>query len=469
MENFKENFKIIFGSSDIRKRIFITIIALVLFLIGSNITIPNIKVRGLENINEFSFFGVLNLLGGGGLRRFSFFALGISPYITATIIINLLSTDLVPPLKRLVQAGEKGKAKVDFITKTLTLGIGVAQSFAILRGLAASNYITYDTSNMGHFYIIVILLAGSFVTVWIGNMISKKGLGNGISLIVFAGVVSRLPTSFGQMFNFLVNTEDQQQALAGGLQYTVYLLGFLFLIMLIIFFQESVRKIPVQHSRASFASRSEELAYIPIKMNPSGIMPLIFATAAISTPTTIANFLEDGTTKQNMIDTLSLKNWSGMGIYAAMIVIFSFFYNQIAVNSQQLSENFLKQNTYIPGIRPGEETRKYIQKTVTRISLVGSIFLIFIALLPLVVTKLANLTSGIMVSGTGMIIVVNVAIQFFEQIKGLVITYRYKRETDIFKKASFGKKVSAWFMSDSLKAKEIVEEKEEDSGDSILW
>ena len=198
-------------------------------------------------------------------------------------------------------------------------------------------------------------------------------------------------------------------------------------------------------------------------------MPLIFATAAISTPTTIANFLEDGTTKQNMIDTLSLKNWSGMGIYAAMIVIFSFFYNQIAVNSQQLSENFLKQNTYIPGIRPGEETRKYIQKTVTRISLVGSIFLIFIALLPLVVTKLANLTSGIMVSGTGMIIVVNVAIQFFEQIKGLVITYRYKRETDIFKKASFGKKVSAWFMSDSLKAKEIVEEKEEDSGDSILW
>ncbi len=469
MIRFKENTKIVLGSPQIRKRIFVTLAALIIFLIGSNLTIPNIKIQGLQNLDDFSFFGVINLLGGGGLRRFSFFALGISPYITSSIIMNLLSTDLVPPLKRLMQAGEKGKAKIDFITKSITLIVAVAQSFALLRGLSTQSYISYDTSSISQFYIITILITGSFVAVWLGNIISKKGIGNGISLIVFAGVVSRLPTSFTQMFDFLVNTSSKQEALTGGLQYAAYLVGFLFVILLIIFFQESTRRIPVQHSRASFAVRPEELAYIPIKMNPSGIMPLIFATAAISTPTTIASFLEPGETRDRINDVLNLRNWSGMGIYASMILIFSFFYNQIAVNAQQLSESFLKQNTYIPGIRPGEETRKYIQKTVARISLIGALFLIFIATLPLALTKLINLPASTIMSGTGMIIIVSVSIQFLEQLSGLVITYRYKKETDLYKEIPLWKKVTTWFTTDHLKNRVSVEKKEKEDEDSILW
>ncbi|MCQ2796196.1 MAG: preprotein translocase subunit SecY [Bacilli bacterium] len=430
----------IFKNKEVMNRIFFTIMILLVIRIGAAITIPGVSVSEelQKEMQQAGAIGLMDLLGGGALQNFSIFALGVSPYITAQIIVQLLSKDVLPALTELSKQGEYGRKKSEMATRYLTLLLGAVQAYGIIKTMENKSYITLNIGNgfWSYAYIIIIILAGSMLMMWLGDQITSKGLGNGISVIIFAGCVRSLPIQISTAFNkwILQNQgHGSSELLKGSFQFLIYILVFILIIAFVIFIELSKRKIPVQHAGRGGANPSmAKASFLPIKINSAGVIPVIFASSIMLAPSVIASFISADAANASWLKIFSYSEmtpmpggWEmpwGLLIYLTLTVLFCFFYASIQISPQQLAENFQKSGSYIPGIRPGNETERYVAKVLNRVTCLGAISLGFIAGLPVILT-LSGVFGGdssLALGGTSLIIVVGVAIELNSQIDGLL-------------------------------------------------
>ena len=434
----------IFKNKEIVNRIFFTIMILLVIRIGAAITVPGVTPQGeLSNaLNEAGAVALMDLLGGGALSNFSIFALGVSPYITAQIIVQLLQKDVLPALTELSKQGQYGRKKTEMATRYLTLMLGAVQAYGIIKTMENSEYIAINMSlNFWTYaYIIVIMLAGTMTVMWLGDQITEKGLGNGISVVIFAGCIRSLPIQISTAFKTWVGPDTYKvpsELIKGSFQFALYVLAFLLILAFVVFVERSVRKIPVQHSGKSGGQTASmaKASFLPIKLNSAGVIPVIFASSILMAPSVIASFITSDTSAEwlkifSISETVTMpwfdgSTWQmpwGLIIYVVLILLFTFFYSSIQIDPEKLAENFRKNGSYIPGVRPGNETERYVKKVVNRVTCIGAIALAFIAALPVVLTLsgIFGSNSSLAIGGTGLIIAVGVSIEIMNQIDGLL-------------------------------------------------
>ena len=433
----------ILKNKEIMNRLLFTLLILFIFRIGAQITVPGVKLG--DDLNQYlsqnNALSLMNLLGGGTLQTFSIFALGVSPYITAQIIIQLLSTDVLPALTELKRQGQYGRKKIEMATRYLTLLLGAVQAYGIIRTMENSDYITFTTADnewLTYIYIVLVMMAGSMLVMWLGDQISVKGIGNGISMIIFAGIVSSLPrqisTAFSKWVLQTVGMGDSAQ-IAGVFQFVLYVVMYLLIISFVTFVELSQRKIPVQHSGKG-GGQTQAMArasFLPIKINSAGVIPVIFASSLMMAPQVITAFIDPTLSTASWLDVFNTSKWVQMGdtgwympwgliIYIVLTLAFTFFYANMQINPEQIAENFQKSGSYIPGIKPGNETERYIRKVLNRVTVIGAFALAIIASLPPILTLSGAFgnDSSLALGGTGLIIVVGVALELNNQIDGLL-------------------------------------------------
>ena len=431
----------ILKNKEIMNRLLFTVLILFVFRIGAQITVPGVVLgEDMNNyLNNSYALSLMNLLGGGTLQSFSIFALGVSPYITAQIIVELLSTDVLPALTELKRQGQSGRRKLELTNRYLTLMLGAVQAYGIIQTMKTSDAITFNVASqewLTYIYIIVVMMAGSMVVMWLGDQISVKGIGNGISMIIFAGIVCSMPSQIGNAWSLWVsNTALQGQdsaRLAGIFKFILYILAYILIISFVTFIELSKRKIPVQHSgkgggqTASMARAS----FLPIKINPAGVIPVIFASSILMAPSVIVAFVDANHSTDKWLDIFQTSKLYDMGswqmpwgliIYLVLTIAFTYFYANIQINPEQLAENFQKNGSYIPGIHTGNETERYVRKVLNRVCFLGAISLAIVAALPPVLTlTVFKDNPSLAIGGTGLIIVVGVALEVNSQIDGLL-------------------------------------------------
>jgi len=434
----------IFKNKEVVNRIFFTIMILFVFRIGSAITVPGVDASALtEQIyNSNNMLSLMNLLGGGALSNFSVFALGVSPYITAQIIIQMLSMDVLPALTELNRQGQYGRKKSEMATRYLSLMIGAVQAYGIIQTARQTEWIDFTLPDefLTYAYIISIMIGGSMLVIWLGDQITSKGLGNGISVIIFAGIVAQLPTQIGTAFNKWVVANwnlGSSETTKGVFQFILYVLSFLIIIAFVVFIELSRRKIPVQQStRSGGSEKLSKASFLPIKINSAGVIPVIFASSILMAPSIIASFISEDAINatwvkvfqyNQLVDTGGVMIPWGLIIYIVLVFAFTFFYSNLQINPTRLAENFQKNGSYIPGIRPGIETERYVRKVLNRVTLIGATALCFIAALPVALTLsgVFGNDSSLALGGTGLIIVVGVALELNNQINGLIAGKSY--------------------------------------------
>lgn len=422
--------KAIFTNKDIRNRILFTLFAFLVYRLGSAITVPDVNTADLvAGIEDNSLFAMINLLGGGGLEQFSIFALGVTPYITASIIIQLLSMDVVPHLSELAKNGATGRKTLDKYTRYLAVVFAFVQSFSLVYGFSQ----TYTTLIEGGvtmakiMYIATIFTAGSMFLVWIGDQISIKGIGNGISMVIMAGIVGRMPQQFADAWTTLIGAESTIEN--GTWLFAGYILVYLLIIIFVTLINTAERRIPIQYTSSSIQlSKRSESNYLPLKVNSASVIPVIFASSLMMAPLQIASFFPTNAIIRTMQDWLGLQTWYSLVIYVLLILFFTFFYTKMQINPEKISENLGKSGAYIPSVRPGTETKNYVNKVLSRITVLGSICLALIAVLPHIMPLIwTDMPTSMALGGTGMIIVVGVAIETVRQVQGLITQKSYKK------------------------------------------
>ena len=409
------------------------------FRIGSAITVPGVKVNESVWDNRYDAFSILNMMGGGALQNFSIFALGVSPYITSQIIVQLLSMDVLPALTQMTKEGETGRKKLDVVNRMLAVILAAIQAYGIIVALQNADGLTLvDSSAWGYVKIVIFMVAGSMMLNWIGDQITDKGIGNGISMMIFVGIISSLPSQLANAFDtFLknnVNTGDPSLILQGAVQIFIYILAFVAIIIFVTFIEKSVRKLPVSHSNQSQAIEEESMqsSFLPIKVNASSVMPVIFASSIMVAPSIIISLFSNGNPPdwaKKIEEVFNYQALTTMGnvkfpwgtiIYAVLIIMFAYFYSQLEINPERIAENFQNSGTYITGVKPGTETQRYISRILYRITFMGSLALTFIALLPLILTLTGAVPQSLALGGTGLIIVVGVTLEVYNQINGIM-------------------------------------------------
>ncbi|WP_339020722.1 preprotein translocase subunit SecY [Spiroplasma endosymbiont of Atherix ibis] len=437
-------------NKDLIKRIVFTLIVLILIRMGTLLTVPGIQVSPnfKQQIGNQDFFQLLSTLGGGSIGQFSILALGVSPYITASIIVQLLSTDVIPVLTRWSKSGERGRRKLDRLTKLLAIPFALMQSVATIFTLTSQGLIDakWGTNAQGtgpawFYYILIptIMLGGTFLMLWISDQITIKGIGNGVSIIIFTGIVSQMPNNFTSTFKFWVEIKGEPTILFDGLlKFLIYIVSFLLVIFVVVLMNEAERKIPIQQTGSGLVDTKDHTPYLPLKLNNAGVIPVIFASAIISTPMTVAQIIGASNPSNGFVlftqNYLSFGTWWGISIYGVLTIIFTFLYSQVQINPEKIAENFKKSGTFIPGITPGKETEKFLTGVINRLSIMGSVFLAGIAVLPYIITKITLLPSNLAIGGTGLIIVISVSIQTVQQLKGRLIQQSFlDKKQDKFK------------------------------------
>lgn len=422
--------KAIVTNKDIRKRILFTLFAFLVYRLGSAITVPDVNTADLINgMQDNSLFAMLNLLGGGGLEQFSVFALGVTPYITASIILQLLSMDVVPSLTELSKSGAQGRKKIDQYTRYLAVVFAFVQSFSLVYGFSK----TYTTLIVGGvtiskvLYISTIFTAGSLFLVWIGDQISLKGIGNGISMVIMAGIVGRMPRQITSAWKTLMGSGSTVKN--GTALFVAYILVYLLIIIFVTLINTAERRIPIQYTSSSIElSKRSESNYLPLKVNSASVIPVIFASSLLMAPLQVATFLDKTEFVKATQKWLGLSTWYSLAIYVVLIIFFTFFYTKMQVDPEKLAENLGKSGAYIPSVRPGTETKNYVNHVLTRITVLGSLALAFISVIPHAMPLIwPELPSSMALGGTGMIIVVGVAIETVRQVQGLITQKSYKK------------------------------------------
>ncbi len=422
----------LFKNKEIRNKIYFTLAMMFIVLFGGAIPAPrvNSEIFGAVVANN-SLLNMMNILGGGSLEKLSIFALGVGPYITASIVIQLLSMDVIPALTEMSKSGQTGRIKLDKITRYLAVVLAMVQSSTMMWsfdvvGFSGISGIIVNGSLSVYLYIALVMTAGTMFLMWIGDQISTKGIGNGMSMIIFTGIVSNIPFQFIQAYKTLVGTSSSTSMFNGMLTFAAYIMMYVLIIVLVIFMQLAVRKIPIQYTSSSVQKSKQDMNFLPLKINSASVVPVIFASSIMTAPITIASFFQPNDFTKFMENTLSLQKPIGLCIYAVLIVLFTFFYTNLQVDPQKIADDLGKNGTYIPGIRPGVETKEYVSKVLNRITVLGSGFLLFIALLPYLLTMFTSLPNSTGVFGTGIIIVVGVAMETMTQLKGQLTQKQYR-------------------------------------------
>lgn len=408
---------VLFGTSnkDLRKRVVYTLACLAIFALGTNITVPGAK----EITRELGFLDLLDLMAGGGLRNFSIFALGVSPYITASIITQLLQMDIVPYFSELKHEGYTGRQKINKINRYVGILFGFLQGyFFSIAFLGSSNPLEILKTAL-------ILTAGTAFLLWLGDQITSKGIGNGISLIIMAGIIQSMPNTFITAFHSLI-TNVTNQAL-GTLLFSMFVLVYIIIIIGIIYISEAERRIPIQYSNRTTSAYGAQQTFLPIKINAAGVIPVIFASTLLAIPTTIAEFVGKEGFKNFVSSYLNYTTPVGFVLYVVLIMFFAYFYTFLQMNPDEMSKNLNDNGGYIPGVRPGEDTSSFIRNVLSKTNIFGSLFLVALAAAPILFSLFSKLPSTVTIGGTGLLIVVGVALETYKQMSSSMVARSYKR------------------------------------------
>ncbi|QED45964.1 preprotein translocase subunit SecY [Cytobacillus dafuensis] len=415
---------------DIRRKILFTLLMLVVFRIGTFIPVPGVNADLLKAQDELNVFGLLDTFGGGALRNFSILAMGIMPYITASIIIQLLQMDVVPKFTEWSKQGEVGRRKLAQFTRYFTIVLGFIQALGMSYGfnnLAGGQLI--ENPSIGNYLLIaVVLTAGTSFLMWLGEQITSKGVGNGISVIIFAGIVAGIPSTFNQIYAQSFENAGEQLFL-NIVKFVLLAIAVIAIVVGTIFIQQALRKIPIQYAKRMVAGKGPvggQSSHLPLKVNAAGVIPVIFAVSFIVTPRTIASFFEQNEVTLWIERVFNYSNPIGMVVYSALIIAFTYFYAFIQVNPEQVSDNLKKQGGYIPGIRPGKSTQEYLTRVLYRLTFVGALFLTAIAILPILFINLSGLPQSAQIGGTSLLIVIGVALETMKQLEAQLVKRHYK-------------------------------------------
>lgn len=415
-----KNLKLVFSpkNKDIRKRILFTLFGLLIFALGTTIPVP-----GTEGaISSLGLWELYNAIGGGALENFSIFALGVSPYISASIVTGILQMDIIPYFTELKESGEQGRQKINQINRY----IGIILAF--LQGIAMAFTFVDGASTFEYIKIALILTAGTSFLLWLGDQITQKGIGNGISLLIMAGIINTVPKMFIDTFDSLILSNSSSLFL-GIIGFIVFVLLYLFIIVGVVFEESSERRIPIQYSNRTTSAYGQKQSFIPFKLNSAGVMPVIFASVILSIPSFIGGLLGPESAFNVFITKyINYTTPTGFALYIILIFVFGFFYTNMQINPKELAKNLNKNGGYIPGVRPGGETEKYIKRILNRITFLGSTFIAIIAGIPIVFSSFIStgLPASVSLGGTGILIVVGVAIETCKQLESSLINRNYK-------------------------------------------
>ena len=406
----------IFRIAELRQKVIFTLAMFIVFRAGTHIPVPGVNASVIEQLfRSGNLFGLLDMFSGGALSKFSIFAMSITPYINASIILQLLKV-VVPTLEQWSKEGEEGFKKTTKLTRMLTVALAFIQACGMAYGLRMA------INNPGILSVLLIaitLTAGTVFLMWIGEQITARGVGNGISLIIFAGIVSRLPDGLKIIFQYL------QAGTVNILNVILFAAIALAMVVFVIIISEGIRKIPVQYAKRVVGRKAYggHTSYIPLKVNQAGVIPIIFASSVLMFPVTIAQFVDVPWVKSMG----KLFEWGSplqTTLYVLMILFFTYFYTAVSLNIGDLSDNIKKNGGFIPGLRPGKPTTDYLDRVMSRITLAGAIFLSLIALMPHVIGWITRI-DGIYFGGTALLIVVGVALQTMKQIESMVLMRHY--------------------------------------------
>jgi preprotein translocase subunit SecY len=423
MNKLITTFKHIFSIEELRGRILNTLLFIAFFRLGSYVALPGVDATKLTQAGEGGLFGLLNIFSGGALSNASVFALGIMPYISASIAIQLLTIAL-PYFQKMQKDGESGRKKLNQITRILTIFVTAAQAFTYLQVTIPTEAIMVDPWFF-RLYGVAILIGGTMLCMWLGEKITDKGIGNGISMLIMIGIVSRFPASILQ--------EAGSRGMSGALMFIIEIVALFFVVMGAIMVTQAVRRIPVQYAKQVVGSKATavggERQYIPLKLNASGVMPIIFAQALMFIPGLVAqSFAEKSEFASSVASAFGdFTTWQYNVLFAFLIIVFTFFYTAISINPTQISDDMKRGGGFVPGVKPGEETAGFIATILDRITLPGAVMLSLIAVLP-AVANLFGVTRGFasFFGGTSLLILVGVVLDTLQQIESYLLMRKYE-------------------------------------------
>ncbi len=421
LQTLKNAWKIV----DLRKKILFTLLIIVIFRIGSHMPVPFIDVDALSSSATAGgdFFSYLNILTGGAMNYGALFAMSVTPYINASIIMQLLAV-AIPALERLRKEGEEGQKKLSTITRIVAIAIALLQGFGYFMMLSNGGYLNIGSSWFDLIFAGIVIVtsftAGSALIMWLGEQIDNRGVGNGISIILFAGILSRAPQAFAALWTYFFDYQMYIPVIA-------IILVFFAVIVFIVFMTDGERRIPVQYAKRVVGRKmyGGQNSHIPIKVNMSGVMPIIFASSILALPSTILSFMSN--TESTMYRVLSVMGYRSVFyaiVYLLLIIGFAYFYVQIQYNPIEMANNLRKNNGAIPGYRPGKPTSDFISKILSKITLVGALFLGVIAVLPIIIGSVGGI--NVSLGGTSILIVVGVALDTVNQLESQMLMRHYK-------------------------------------------
>lgn len=414
---------------DIRNKIIFTLLMLIVFRIGTFVPVPYVDADVLKQTDQMGLIGFLNTFGGGALANFSILAMGIMPYITASIIVQLLQMDVVPKFTEWAKQGEVGRRKLAQFTRYFTIVLAFVQAIAMSYGFNRmySGSLIKEEGVVTYLVIAIVLTAGTAFLMWLGEQITAKGVGNGISIIIFAGIAAAIPNAVNQVY------AQQIQGAGDALFINIVIVLLLLLAIVavtvgVIYVQQALRKIPIQYAKrvSGTTQTGGQQTHLPLKVNAAGVIPVIFASAFLMAPQSLVLFFGQNSTTDAITRALDYTQPIGMTIYIALIVAFTYFYAFIQVNPENVADNLKKQGAYIPGIRPGINTQNYLTTVLYRLTFVGAIFLAVISIMPMLFVKYADLPQSAQIGGTSLLIVVGVALETMKQLESQLVKRHYK-------------------------------------------
>lgn len=422
----REAFKV----KQVRSKILFTIFIVFVFRIGTSITVPWVNANSLNALSGLSFLNMLSLVSGNAMKNFSVFALGVSPYITASIVVQLLQMDLLPKFVEWGKQGEVGRRKLNQATRYIALVLAFVQSVGITAGfnaLSGAKLLTVPLTPQVFLIIGGILTAGSMIVTWLGEQITDKGYGNGVSMIIFAGIVASIPDMIkGIYVDYFVNVPSSR--LTSSLIFVaILIIAVLVIVYFTTYVEQAKYKIPIQYTKVAQGAPSS--SYLPLKINPAGVIPVIFASSITAAPAAILQFVSASGLNWEWVKTaqelVSTSTSSGVALYALLIILFTFFYTFVQINPEKAAENLQKSGAYIHGVRPGKGTEEYMSKLLRRLATVGSLFLGVISILPIVAKDLFGLSEVVAFGGTSLLIIISTGIEGIKQLEGYLLKRKY--------------------------------------------
>jgi preprotein translocase subunit SecY len=406
-------------NKDLQKRILFTLGALFVFKLGIAITVPGIDKSAL-GISSLGFLELVNAMGGRAMEQYSIFSLGVMPYITASIIIQLLEMDIIPYFADLAKEGHTGRVKLNTITRYVGIALAFIQgymfSLAFVKGQDAFTYMKFS----------IVLTAGTAFLLWLGDQVTAKGIGNGISMIIMAGIIASLPSMFISAWDAFVSNATTMTLVMGIISFVIFVSIYFAIMIGVVYEQLTERRINVQYANRSATALGKQ-NYIPFKLNSAGVIPVIFASSALSMLSLIAKFIGNSGFETFVNTWLTMTTPTGLVLYVLMIILFAYFYTFLQVKPKELAENLQQNGGYIPAVRPGHETVEYIYGVLNRITIVGAIALAVLAGMPIIFGLITNLPSSVSIGGTGLLIVVGVALETYKQIESRLVSRSYTR------------------------------------------